>query len=230
MQLPAPQIPDPVPLQQQLVDQFVYQKNLALERAGVDLYSRTPMRSEKALILYGDAMLKMAEIVKEWNADPGVTMEACFAYSRSKKHMDGPQLNMLGSRKYLLSAIAYHLELPKDAAEDLTSREAIIKRLAKEAALHNAMLRKYLESTTGGFNPDVLLDEDCALAMSMVTSVPALYRFLLCPLSRPLGRLLLPEILAEIRVNAKQRLWADHNRWTYRGMAAYYAVLKPPTI
>lgn len=61
----------------------------------------------------------------------------------------------------------------------------------------------------------------------MVTSVPALYRFLLYPKSRPLGLALIPEILETLRVDAKQRLWAQHCGWSYRGMATYYRVILP---
>lgn len=221
-----------------LVDQFVYQKNLALERAGVDLYGRAPMSPEKVWNLYGDAMTKMAAIVEAWGTDPGVTMEACFAYSRSKRHMDGPQLNMLGSAKYLLSAIAYHLELPRDAAADMVSKESMVKQLAKEALAYEAQLRKHLTQRHGSDDPWVLHTDAGALDMSMVTSVPALYRFLLCPIRHPeppdfavkpnpLGLLLIPEILGTLRVNAKQRLWANHLGWTYRGLAGYYHIIQP---
>lgn len=224
---PAVAKPDPVPLPRLLVDQFVYQKNLALERAGVDLYARSPMKPEKAWTLYGDAMTKMAKIVENWQADPGIVMESCFAYSRSKKHMDGPQLNMLGSEKYLTQAIAYHMELPRDAAVEMLSKEGVLKRLAKEAAGYEAAIRRHLLVTYGSENPNVLMEEKPATEFSMFHSVPALYRFFVCTLSRPLGLLLIPEILETLRVNAKQRLWAVENGWSYRGMAFYYQMISP---
>lgn len=224
---PAAVKPEPLPMPRQLVDHFIYQKNLALERAGVDMYGRTPMKPDKAWTLYGTAMVKMAAIVERWDADPGVVMEACFAYSRSKRHMDGPQLNMLGSPKYLLQAVAYHLELPQGAVEDMMSKEAMIKRLSKESTEYEASLRRYLTLKFGSDDASVLMDEANALEMCMVTAVPALHRFLLCTLSRPLGIALIPEILETLRVNAKQRLWALHCGWSYRGMATYYAVIKP---
>ena len=224
---PAAVKPDPLPLPRQLCDHFVYQKRLALERAGVDLYERKAMSPDKAWDLYGDAMKKMAEIMTRWDADPGVMMEACFAYSRSNRHMDGPQMNMLGSAKYLQQAVAYHLEVPFEAAGDLMSKENTLKRLAKEAAAYEASIRKYLEMAHGSDDPDVLLDQAAAERISMLTSVPALYRFLICPLSRPLGLLLIPDVLETLRVNAKQRLWAQKCGWSYRGMATYYKVISP---
>lgn len=224
---PAAVKPDPLPLPRQLVDQFVYQKNLALERAGVDLYARSPLTPDKAWTLYGDAMAKMAKIVESWQADPGVVMEACFAYARSKRHMDGPQLNMLGSEKYLTQAIAYHMELPRDAAVEMLSRDGILKRLAKEAATFEAAIRRHLLATYDSEDPNILMEEKTALEFSMFHSVPPLYRFLICTLSRPLGRLLIPEILETLRVNARQRLWAQHNGWSYRGMAYYYQMISP---
>lgn len=224
---PAAVRPDPPPMPRQLCDHFVYQKNLALERAGVDLTSRTPMEASKAWMLYGDAMEKMAKIIEQWDADPGVAMEACFAYSRSKRHADGPQLNMLGSAKYLLQAVAYHLEMPKDAVVDMMSKEAVVRRLAKDAANYEATLRRSMVQMWGSDDPAQLHDTTKAIEINMVASVPALYRFLLCPTSRPLGLALIPEILEDLRVNAKQRLWAQHCGWSYRGMATYYRVIRP---
>jgi hypothetical protein len=224
---PAAVRSDPLPMPRQLCDHFVYQKNLALERAGVDLTSRAPMSPEKAWDLYGDAMTRMAGIVEKWDADPGVVMEACFAYSRSKRHADGPQLNMLGSPKYMLQAIAYHLEMPKDAVADMMSKESMVKRLSKVAAGYEASLRQTMKMKWGSDDPSQLIDETKAIEINMVTSVPALYRFLLCVTSRPLGLALIPEILETLRVDAKQRLWAQHCGWSYRGMATYYQVIRP---
>lgn len=216
-----------LPLPRRLCDHFVYQKNLALERAGVDLSTMATMSPDKAWELYEDAMTKMASIVKKWDADPGVVMEACFAYSRSKRHFNGPQLNMLASKRFLLPAVAYHLDMPKDAAEDLMSRAAMIKRLAKEAALHEATLRRFMQVKWGSDDPALLMDETRAIEFQMITSVPALYRFLMNVLSRPLGLAIIPEVLESLRVNAKHRLWAEERGWSYRGMATYYRVIQP---
>ena len=224
---PAAVRPDPPPLPRRLCDHFVYQKNLALERAGVDLTLRTPMLPQKAWDLYGTAMTKMATIVAQWDADPGLTMEACFAMSRSKRHAEGPQLNMLGSSKYLLQALAFHMEMPKEAAADLMSKEAMVKRLAKDAAGYEATLRQTMRMKWGSDDPALLHDHTHAIEINMVTSVPALYRFLLCATSKPLGAALIPEILETLRVDAKQRLWAQHCGWSYRGMASYYHVIHP---
>lgn len=224
---PAAVRPDPLPMPRQLCDHFVYQKNLALERAGVDLTARSPMSPQKAWDLYGDAMTKMAAIVVKWDTDPGVVMEACFALSRSKRHADGPQLNMLRSPKYLLQAIAYHLEMPKEAAAAMVSKEGMVKRLARVAAGYEASLRQTMKMKWGSDDPSLLQDYTRAIEINMVTSVPALYRFLLCVTSRHLGILLIPEILETLRVDAKQRLWAQHCGWSYRGMATYYQVIRP---
>ncbi len=213
---------EPIPLPRLLVDHFIYQKNLALARTGVDLFARTPMNIDKAWNLYGEAMTKMAKILEKWNADPGVVMESCFAFARSKKHMDGPHLNMLGSADYLLKAVAYHMELPREAAADMMSREAMHKSLKRVAMTYEVQLRKHLQMVHGSDDPTVLLGEQAALELSMVTTVPPLYRFLLCPLSHPLGRLLLPAVLEDLRTDAKQRLWAQQCSWTYAGVAAYY--------
>lgn len=226
---PAAAPKDPKPLPQQLLDQFLYQKLLALERAGVPPERRPSMSPEKARDLYGGAMEKMASVLSQWNADPSIVMEACFAYSRSKKHMNGPQLNMLGSPKYLLQAIAYHMELPKEAAADLVSKDAMLRNLKTTAAKHEASIRRHLTLAYGSDDPSQLNDERKAREMSMFTSVPAIYRFLICATSIPLGRLLIPEVLEDIRVDAKQRLWAQHCGWSYRGMATYYRVIQPRT-
>lgn len=211
----------------QLCDHFVYQKNLALERAGVDLTMRTPMSAQKAWTLYGDTMEKMATVLSQWDADPGVVMEACFAYSRSKRHAEGPQLNMLGSAKYLLQAIAYYLEVPKEAALDMMSKEAMLRHLAKDAANYEATLRQSMKQMWKSDDPAQLMDPIKVIEINMIASVPALYRFLLCVTSRPLGRALIPEILETLRVDSKQRLWAQHRGWKYVGLSDYYKIIQP---
>jgi hypothetical protein len=220
-------VPQPKTLPELLCDLFIYQKTLALERSGMDPERIPKVLPQKAWQLYGDAMTKMAAIVERWNTDPSVMMEACFAYSRSKRHMDGPQLNMLGSPKYLLQAIAYHLEIPKESAADMVSKDAMIRRLTKEAALHEASLRRFLVLKHGSDDRSLLLDEANALDVAMFHSIPPLHRFLYNVLSRPLAIALIPDVLVELRVNAGQRLWAQHCGWSYRGMADYYRVICP---
>lgn len=231
---PAAVRPDPLPMPRQLCDHFVYQKNLALERAGVDLATRTPMSAQKAWTLYGETMEKMSKVLSQWDADPGVVMEACFAYSRSKRHAEGPQLNMLGSAKYLLQAIAYHLEVPKDAAMDMMSKEAMLRHLAKDAANYEATLRQSMRQMWGSDDPAQLEDPTKVIEINMITSVPTLYRFLIYPKRllvfpkiHPMGLTHIPEILETLRVDAKQRLWAERCEWTYLGLAGYYRVIQP---
>lgn len=213
-------------MNRQLVAQLLHQKWLALERTGMDMTGRPPMKEDKAMSLYGDAMDKMAAIVADWGADPGVLMESCFAFSRSKRHMDGPQLNMLGSRKFLMQAVAYHMELPRDAAEDMMSKASMIKKMDTEAASHFASLRKHMELTMGSQDVMMLMQESKAAELAMHSTVPALHRFLLCPMSPTLGRLLIPDILETLRVNLRMRLWAESKGWEYTQLAAYYNTIQ----
>ncbi len=224
---PAAAKPEPKPMPRALLDQFLYQRVLLLERAGVAQERITVMPEHKAWNLFGDAMTKMAAALSKWEVDPGTVMEACFAYARSKKHADGPQLNMLGSQKYLLQAIAYYLEMPKAAADDMLSKKFLIDRLQKEADQHREAIARFMNLKYGDSSPDLLRDERRAQELSMFTSAPALHRFMYCATSIPLGRLLIPQCLEEIRTDARQRLWAQHCSWSYRGMAAYYRVIQP---
>ena len=220
-------VPQPKTLPQLLCELFIYQKTLALERSGMDPERIPKIPNEKAWQLYGDAMTKMAVIVEKWNTDPAIMMEACFAYSRSKRHMEGPQFSMLGSPQYLLQAIAYHLEIPKEAAADMVSKDAMIRRLASEAGKHEASIRRFLVLTYGSDDRSHLMTEKAAVELSMLNAVPPLYRFLYNVLSRPLGIALIPDVLVDLRSNAGQRLWAQHCGWSYRGMADYYRVICP---
>jgi hypothetical protein len=215
----------PKSLAQLLCDNFTYQKLLALERAGVSDVRLPKLSEEKAWALYGEAMTKMASLIEPWMTDPAVLMEACFSYSRSKRHMDGPQLNMLSSHKYLMQAMAYYLELPKGAVIDMLSVEAITARLAKDAALSEASIRQFLKLRCGSDDKSLLLDSSNVDALVSMTSVPPLHRFLFNTLSMTLARALIPDVLADMRDDAKQRLWAKHNGWTYNGMATYYHVI-----
>lgn len=219
--------PQPKSLPQTLCDLLIYQKTLSLERAGVPAERIPKLSEEKAWQIFGPQMTKMSLIIEDWGADPAVVMEACFAYARSKKHMNGPQAAMLASKKYLLQAIAYHLEIPNEAARDMVSKEAMLKRLEKEAMGHEAAIRNFLMSRYGNDSRNLLLDKEAATAVAMLNAIPPLYRFLYNVLSRPLAIALIPEVLTDIRDNAQQLLWAKHMGWSYRAMAYYYHTLAP---
>lgn len=206
----------------ELVRQFLHQKHLSLERTGMDMTQRKPMSETKAMSLYGDKLAKTAAIVAEWSADPGVLMESCFAYARSNRHMDGPQLNMLGSRSYLMKAIAYYMELPREAAEDLMSKTAMLKRMDSEAALYAAAIKRHMLLSFDDTDPLALMDPDKAMGLAMHATIPAVYRFFACPMSPTLGASLIPEILESLRVSARMRMWVEARGWTTRCLAALY--------
>lgn len=211
------------PTAEKLLENFLYQKDLALERAKVDLASRSRPDMRKAAMVWGDAMEKMAVIVEHLSMDPALVMEAVFAYARSMKHYDGPQKNMLGAESYILKAMGYHLELPLGAVRERASKDFIIRKLDQDAEANMASIRRQLMDITG--RPGVVGLEG-AKALSMLNSFPVIYRFAMGVLNHDLVRYLAPEVLDTIRADRRQAMWLAAKGWSFEAIADYYNKLK----
>jgi hypothetical protein len=113
---------------QTLTDNFILQKEKLLARAG----SRTQVNRERMNVTLHPHMEKVALLVQDWDIDPGLLIEAAFAWARRNKHPDGPLPTMLVSVKYLSKAISHHLELPFEVVAEKRSTKVMMDKIEED--------------------------------------------------------------------------------------------------
>jgi hypothetical protein len=123
---------------QTLTDHFILQKEKLLARAG----SRTQVNRERMNVTLRPHMEKVAELVQNWDIDPGLLIEAAFAWARRNKHPDGPLPTMLVSVKYLSKAISHHLELPFEVVAERRSTKVLLDKIEEDYAAHLPALER----------------------------------------------------------------------------------------
>jgi hypothetical protein len=104
---------------------FIHQKQELLRRAGSSRKAVADWDTAKRL--YGYTMEKMAAVTDWWDFTPEILMEAVFAWAHKCKHPNGPMPNMLGSTKYLTTALSYHLNLPNEVIADRKGFETMMQ-------------------------------------------------------------------------------------------------------
>lgn len=195
-----------------LLTHYLYQKLKLLERAGKkDL--QTP-DWQKAAQVYGHHMEKVADIIRNWDIEPGLLMEACFAWARKNRHANGPLPNMLTSQKYLTNALMYHLEIPYEVLQDRKVLDHLMADLDGSFEQTAAAI--------AGRSADEILT---------LTSYPLEHRVLMAWNATPRQDLVIlhlaPELLARIAGDRRLDLWTRRHRMSYEDLAAYYNQLLP---
>lgn len=187
---------------QKLVSSFIHQKERLMERSGV----RMKLNWERMSLTLAPHMEKVATIVAEWDIDPGVLIEAAFAWAKKNRHPDGPLPTMLTSVKYLTNALCWHLELP---------REAII-----EKRCNKTILTKLDEA----FDQTVESLKDSAVPLSFLSSYPVEHRYYLaiCRLERDEIKQLAPQVLERLANDKLAAMWLASRGIKYEGVAATF--------
>ncbi len=211
------------PTADKLLEHYLYQKDLALERAKIDPSKRSRPGMKTAAMVWGDAMEKMAAIVDHLSMDPGLVMEAVFAYARSMRHHDGPQKNMLGSERYILQAMGFHLELPTAAVRERSSKEYILEKMETDAKRNYELIRQHLQDVTGSPTP---LGKEGAMALSLLVGLPIVYRFVVGVMNFDAAEMMIPEVLEAVRTDRRQAMWLASKGWTFESAADFYNKLK----
>lgn len=149
-------------------------------------------------------MEKLAELVKDWDVDPGLVIEAAFAQARRNKHPDGPLPNMMLSVKWLSKALSLHLELPWEVIAEKRSSSVLIEKLDEE---YEKMLPEMLR---------------CGDDIHMMNSYPVEFRFVVVA-TRTFNRFsmkqMAPSLLALMAGNRKVCVWLESKGLTYGGIA-----------
>jgi hypothetical protein len=118
----------PNSLIEELLDSYAYYKQKAISDAGgSSVVNKTRLKD-----FARPRIEKMAEIVENWDIEPGVVMGAVFAWAKYNKHFDGPMPNMLGSAKYLTTALSRYLQVPYEVVVERGGKTAFLERMDSE--------------------------------------------------------------------------------------------------
>lgn len=111
-------------LTQDLLNNYVYQKSLLLEEAGV----QGALNEERLHILMRPRIEKMAAVIEDWDVRPDIIMAAVFGWAKRNRHPDGPMPNMLASPKYLMKALGDYLQVPFEAVSERRCMSVFMER------------------------------------------------------------------------------------------------------
>ena len=184
---------------QTLTDHFILQKEKLLARAG----SRTQVNRERMNATLRPHMEKVALLVQDWDIDPGLLIEAAFAWARRNKHPDGPLPTMLVSVKYLSKAISNHLELPFEVVAEKRSTKVLMDKL--EEAYQRSL--PALERSGGD--------------VSMAVAAPVEFRFAFAAgkFDRNAMQMMAPQLLELMARDRKTAMWLQTKGLTYANIA-----------
>lgn len=190
-----------------LLTHYLFQKFKLLERAG----KREPQTQcwDRAVIAYGPHMEKVAELIRNWDIEAGLLMEACFAWAKKNRHPNGPLPNMLTSQKYLTNALMHHLELPYEVLQDRKALDYLM-----------GDLDKLFEETQAALSA---CDD---YALMTLTSYPLEHRLLIAwgrvPKASDVVRHLAPDLLERAANDRKLDLWLRRRNMAYEDLASFY--------
>ena len=169
-----------------LTDEYLYQKELILERAGV----RSGVDRERLRAIVEPRMTRMAEIVRDWDVTPAILMAAVFSLAKRERHPDGPMPSLLVSQKYLVRALSLYLDVPT------------------AAVLERRSLRHYFDRQDAAF---LAFEEMAPSDLVTDTQHPAVFRYLLALLRFDTDTMyfIAPELLQDLAADSRTRAWAE---------------------
>lgn len=190
-------------LAQRLLENYVYQKELLLEEAGVP----GRLDRDRLMTLARPRMEQLAEIVENWDVPPDVLMAAVFALAKRNRHPDGPMPNMLTSVKYLSKALSSHLQMPFEAVQAAKSMAEWFKR----EDYHYEVFKKEMgevgvtDMTTAGSYP---VEWRYAAALEQMDWSALFY--------------MAPEVLERMAADKRTHAWMNHQGIKYEAIAAFF--------
>ena len=184
---------------QTLIDHFIHQKEKLLARAG----SRTEVNRQRMNVTLRPHMEKVALLVQDWDIDPGLLIEAAFAWARRNKHPDGPLPTMLVSVKYLSKAISHHLELPFEVVAEKRSTKVLLDKIEED-------YQRTLPSL-----------ESSGKDVYMMSSAPVEFRFAFAAgkFDRYAMKMMAPQLLELMARDRKTAMWLQTKGLTYANIA-----------
>lgn len=187
---------------QTLTDHFIHQKEKLLARAG----SRTEVNRQRMNVTLRPHMEKVALLVQDWDIDPGLLIEAAFAWARRNKHPDGPLPTMLVSVKYLSKAISHHLELPFEVVAEKRSTKVLLDKIEED------------------YQRTVPHMDQPGRDIYMMVSVPVEFRFAFAAgkFDRYAMKMMAPQLLELMARDRKTAMWLQTKGLRYETIAAAF--------
>lgn len=191
-------------LTDKLVDNYIHQKELALQRAGV----KTPLNCERLARMVRPNLERMAQVIADWDVTPGMVIEAVFSYAASNRHFDGPLPSLLYSVKYLSKALAYYMGVPYEAVME---KRSLAVYLAEMDEMHSRF-RKEIGTADITFATSFPVESRYLFAIERFDLISAAY--------------LSPSLLERLAADRKVRRWMEHRGVRYEAVAEQFNKIK----
>lgn len=190
-------------LTQALLDNYVYQKERLLERAGACGHYNLARAAE----LQRHRIEKMADVVGDWNVTPDILMASVFEHAVRNRHPDGPMPNMLGSEKYIAKALSNFLQVPYEVVMEKRSTGLFLERRDFEY---------------GRMRAD--LDRAGVDDLTSATSYPVEFRYIMAVSRIDLDEafMMAEETLEKMAADGRVSMWMGHRGASYEKVAAAF--------
>jgi hypothetical protein len=140
--------------------------------------------------------------------EPSTIIEAAFAWAKRNRHPDGPMIQMLANRKYLLNALSYHLEVPKEAIMERRCKATILERMDDA----------FMDTCARAMQTDVDLEMQVALPVEhrYVMAMHGGYTYS--------AKLMAPQVLDRLKggANPLLRYWLAQRGYPYEAIAEHF--------
>ena len=139
----------------------------------------------------------LADTVTKYNLDPGTCVSALFWQANRSRMPDGPFPNMVGSEKFLMTALTGYLNVPREAVLAAASVAAAKSRIEGDynrACKAMAVWKSKLED---------------------MHAIPAVYRFVYSDMDEDFATKVADFMLDELKENTNLSSWLEDKGWTF---------------
>ena len=189
---------------------YIYHKERLVKDAG----SSRKLDVERMQTLMRPRMEAMARLVRDWDIEPDMLMDAAFAWARRNRHPDGPLPTMFLSVKYLTKAVSNYLQIPYEAVMESRGVALFLERSDYEYTRSRNELR------------------DAGVSdLVTATSYPVELRYVMAveKLDMTTAFYLAEELLRVMAEDRRVRLWMEHRGCKYELVAAHFNKTKGKT-
>lgn len=142
-----------------------------------------------------DPIGKMAELIYRLHLDPDTAVAAVYAHALRNRKPEGPYLNMLGSEKFVVSAMAEFLNVPRDKVREQGTTAAAIGRIEEDFKKSLPLMIGFTGHMTGLY------------------SVPATYRLFYSRGNDSVVAELADDAIEELRASPALTVWLEDKGW-----------------
>lgn len=190
-----------------IIVRIIVHKEMILSKWGVDRKYDLSI----ALKVWEKDATKAVGLCEVWNVDPKLFVDAAFAYALDRKWRDGPLPTFLGSSKWMRKALAFHLDMPGSAVDDVLSTDRLVKQMDKKLKVELEFIQNHVN--LHGLN-----------IVQNLQGVTPEARFLWNPCALPVLRQIGRELLEIVERDRRSELLMAHRKWDWQRLTKH---LKP---